>query len=226
MDKKIIIILVIIASLFSSLTHLLFISYFRIHKITVISSDKQIFGLTDLKNLNYFLIDDKKIINSLQQKNKLYRDIKVQKKFPDKIIIIFNSRPAFAQIISANEILFIDDQGYPTKSYQNHINLHKIKIPNIIYNIDNPDWRLLKSIKLINFLNNYSLQFSDIEITDTSQITGIIDLDIRVFVALDKDPAQVAASLQTIISRFRIEGKNISSIDFRFDKPVVILKNE
>ncbi len=41
-----------------------------------------------------------------------------------------------------------------------------------------------------------------------------------------KDIEEQVSSLQLMLSRFTIEGKQVSLIDFRFDKPVVVFANE
>lgn len=48
-----------------------------------------------------------------------------------------------------------------------------------------------------------------------------IEITIPVKMAINT----LSASLQLIISRFRIEGKIISRIDFQFEKPIIVLKN-
>ena len=66
----------------------------------------------------------------------------------------------------------------------------------------------------------------DKEIVIVNESPTLVDDSVEVFMPVTADPSYLSASLQTIISRFRIEGNFIAKVDFRFDKPVVILKNE
>src|SRR3990172_3469846 len=106
-------------------------------------------------------------------------------------------------------------------------NLPDIRLNKLMLSSQSSDWRLKKIVTLIDKLNNFNLHFSGINVNDnSSEITGLIDNSIQIIIPQEADPQEISASLQTIISRFRIEGKFVSVIDFRYSSPVVILKNE
>ncbi len=47
----------------------------------------------------------------------------------------------------------------------------------------------------------------------------------NVIISRNKDLKEQISSLQLILSRFTIEGKKFSRLDFRFERPVVVFKN-
>lgn len=193
----------------------------------IISPDKEIIGLNIFSGENNLLLKESEIKDELLKKNIFVKNIKINKQYPDKIILDIVFRSPYAYVVANSQEIFIDNEGFPSKSYHDTRPSVRISVPSIIYSPASPDWRLVKAVKLVGLLNNYGLQFNSIVINDnSSEISGLIDDIIEIIIPLTKDAHQVSASLQTIISRFRIEGKFVAKIDLRYDKPVVVLKNE
>ena len=204
-----------------------FIQGFRVKKIIIISDENSIKGLNVFSKKNMFIIDNEEIVPILLYQNIFIKDINIKKVFPNTLVLNPVWRRPVAQIISSEDPFLIDNDGYPARSFSNSEILPEIFVSKLIYNKNSADWRLVKAISLINNLKKYNLNLSKVAIDDDpSQISAVIDNSIEVFIPLNNDPVVTSASLQTIISRFRIEGKFISKIDLRFDKPIVILKNE
>lgn len=76
---------------------------------------------------------------------------------------------------------------------------------------------------LRNLLVKFSIPFLSIS---KSKDAYKIDLGsgVSVFVTLEKDLKLQVSSLQSILKQLTIEGKVVKSIDFRFDKPIIISK--
>ncbi|MBI3955603.1 hypothetical protein HY338_04095 [Candidatus Gottesmanbacteria bacterium] len=101
-----------------------------------------------------------------------------------------------------------------------------IDLNELILNLDKVDWRILKAIKLVVDASKNTLSINKISLDEASGIYHLILVEgEEVEFSQEQDPYLIAASLQIIISRFRIEGKIISQIKFQFDKPVVVLKS-
>lgn len=173
-------------------------------------------------------LNDQKIIRFLLSKNIFIENIDLKKHFPGTVVLDIKWRQPVAVISGINSPILIDDQGFPAftddkKDYY----LPQIYISNVSFDYQSPDWRLKKAVTLINNLNKNDTHISRITIdVDSGLITVFVDEGTEIIIPLSSDPMTVSASLQTIILRFRIEGKFVTSIDFRFAKPVVILKNE
>ncbi len=102
-----------------------------------------------------------------------------------------------------------------------------IKTPLITFGLGNlADWKIIKAKEIIFELGKRSI-FSDQIVIDDNSGNYILKTNnqIEIIIPLKMEINTLSASLQLIISRFRIEGKIISRIDFQFEKPVVVLKN-
>ena len=74
---------------------------------------------------------------------------------------------------------------------------------------------------LENFLKTNNIYFS--LVSKTRDFSYKVDLanGVTVFISPKKDLEFQVASLQQILKQLTIEGKEVKSIDFRFDKPVI-----
>lgn len=220
--------LVICSSLLSGLLFIWIVySLFIIRKVVIISVTNQINSLNILNNKNLLQLDENKIASFLLSQNKIYSNMTIRKKFPDILVIDTKLRVPVAYIVNQGRKIFIDQNGIYIPDMKNEGEIYtEIKIPNlIIYNLDNIDWRVLKAVKLSVAASKYSLTITKIILDEPS---GLYHLFLaggeEVISSQEQDPYLIAASLQIIISRFRIEGKIISQIKFQYDKPVVVLK--
>ena len=200
----------------------------RIKKIIIISKTSGVKGLTQFNNLNLLFLNEQSLVSDLYRNNLYLKNVTSRKIFPRTLILNLVWRSPIAKVYANNSVIFIDDAGFPSLPLQNIDGyLPDIRLNKLILSSQTADWRLKKIVTLIDKLNNFNLHFSGINVNgNSSEITGLIDNSIQIIIPLEADPQEISASLQTIISRFRIEGKFISSIDFRNKNPVVILKNE
>lgn len=200
----------------------------KIKKIIVISPFKKVIGLSVLNNKNLLSLNNDQVAANLLEKNVYLKNISLQKIYPAAIALNLSWREPVAVIENSNTPLYIDDQGYPAASEAAAGRfLPQIETAKISFDGKRADWRLVKAVTLLKDLEQKELPVEKLVIDDASSVIKIIaDEPQQVTVPLNADSGFISASLQTIISRFRIEGKFISTIDFRFDKPVVVLKNE
>jgi hypothetical protein len=92
------------------------------------------------------------------------------------------------------------------------------------YRVGESDWRVTKVTEVISQLSEIGLSTSKVTIEQKNS-RFIISLRNGTLVVVPQtySPSELAASLQIIIARFRIEGKTVSKIDFQYDKPIIIL---
>lgn len=199
-----------------------------VKKIILISPYRKIDGLSVFNRQNLLFLNDQKIIRFLLSKNIFIENIDLKIYFPGTVVLDIKWRQPVAVISGINNPILIDGRGFPAfTDNTKDSSLPQIYISNVSFNYQTPDWRLKKAVTLINNLNKNDTHISRITINvDSGLITAFVDGGTEIYIPLSQDPMTVSASLQTIILRFRIEGKFIASIDYRFAKPVVILKNE
>ena len=75
--------------------------------------------------------------------------------------------------------------------------------------------------RLEELLNKQSIRFE--KISDLNQYLELKLNDSQVvYISSGKDLKKQVSSLQLIVNRLTIEGKRFKSLDFRFDKPVIL----
>jgi hypothetical protein len=143
-------------------------------------------------------------------------------------MIQIESRKPVAKIISAKDEINVDSEGILLYGMRTSESLPQIEALNPINSFDDrTDWRILKAIKIIEETKLQELTFEKIFIDDEKNVFNLYSNDHQeIIVPFTADIPKIAASLQIIVSRFRIEGKFVTSVDFRFDKPVIKLASE
>ena len=206
----------------------LFWNSIQIKKIFIVSPVRQVNGMSVFNGQNIIFFNNNRITDTLLTSNIYLKNINLKKKFPSTIFLDLTWRTPYAEIISSSSPFFVDNQGFPALSEGNLTGtLPQINMPRMLVTDKNPDWRVLKALSLLNQLSSSAINCSRLTFDEAnSQITVLIEDSVELLIPYNFDPARLTASLQIIISRFRIEGKFIRSIDFRFEKPLVILKNE
>ncbi|OGG06520.1 hypothetical protein A3D05_05055 [Candidatus Gottesmanbacteria bacterium RIFCSPHIGHO2_02_FULL_40_24] len=201
----------------------------QVKKINIISADTNISGLSVFNGKNLLLIDTAEIKEKLLAGNIYLKDLTLKKIYPGQIQMDTVWRIPVARIINSSTPLYIDSEGFPAKPPPDPDLefLPQIEVTRAVFNKNKADWRVIKAVSLINELNKKEIGVDSVGFSSSSaHIRAVVDDSVEVFMPVTADPSYLSASLQTIISRFRIEGNFIAKVDFRFDKPVVILKNE
>jgi cell division septal protein FtsQ len=153
----------------------------------------------------------------------------VSKLWPSTIIIHSFYKSISAKIIVNEKIYYVDQNGFNLTEIDNiPVDLPNIYPTELVFNSQGQaDWMIRKVIELINEQNKLSLMVLNAYLESDEQRVRLETYDdIEIILPLSKNSKDIAASLQIIISRFRIEGKNIDSIDFQFDKPLLRFKDE
>jgi hypothetical protein len=211
------------------LVFLMFFVYFKyqIQKIIIISTYSKIYGLEVLKGQNLLFIDTDKIDRTLLTRNPFIKSITITKHYPETLIMDVKIRNPRYLIVKDSIVFPVDEEGTVLSNMPYDEFLPKIEVTNFsIISYGKTDWRILKAINLLVNIEKQSILVDRILIDDGGGLF-LIDLPAgsKIVVPYNADAPFIGTSLQLIMSRFRIEGKFVSKIDFRFDKPVVILSN-
>ncbi|QQG44834.1 MAG: FtsQ-type POTRA domain-containing protein [Candidatus Roizmanbacteria bacterium] len=207
-------------------------------EISGITNKFNLVGLQELNGKNILLLSGETIKRDLLMNNPIIKQINVQKKYPDKLILIIETyRPA---------VYFVVDQGYFILSADGRI-LSKIKkdypqnellpggIPKINYyqklnysSWKNGDYLRYKDIvSALHFLKtalDLGLEINTIDINGTNMI-ALQMKGKKIIFTTEKDESVEDYQLNTIIRQFKIEGRDFDVLDLRFDKPMVQFKN-
>lgn len=73
-------------------------------------------------------------------------------------------------------------------------------------------------------LSEHNIQYESISSASDSSVLVRLAAGEEVVLSSTRDIAFQISSLQLILSRFTIEGKKFQSLDFRFERPIVVLK--
>lgn len=205
------------------------ITFWNIHikTIYVISTDTKIQGLEEFENKNVFLLDEQESKKKLMQKNPFIEDISFLKQIPDSIVINIKRRTPIARIAQA-DLVYIDASGILFADEKGIADMPVIDTdePTLTSGLQS-DWRLVSAVNYLKSFNEIGLITKSILIENKNTVFHIyMDNNEEIFIPFSSELSSIATSLQIITSRFRIEGKLIHKIDFRFDKPIVVIANE
>ena len=78
--------------------------------------------------------------------------------------------------------------------------------------------------KIKRYLDEKKVAYATIDRLSDSSYAIHLKSGEEVFLSDDKDILEQLTSLQLILARLTMEGKQIFRLDFRYDKPVVVLK--
>lgn len=221
--KKVIFVLIA-----SSIFLLIFIyKKFEIKKLIIVSYKPKIRGVSIFEGNNLLLVNEKKISNYLSEQNTDIKSIVLGKEFPQTITLRIESRTPIAAIGDETKNLYIDSEGIILTEESNIISLPKIQAFDFeIYKDGKADWRITKASSFIDMVGKQGILIDQILVDNSSSSFKMKTNDgIEILLPFDTDIATKASSLQIILARFKIVGKNITRIDFRFDKPLVTLAN-
>jgi cell division septal protein FtsQ len=224
--KKIVFFVGLFILLITSLLIYLY-NFFTVKRVYVIGNVIPLRGINSLSKENLLLFNNKNVESNLKNKNPSVKNIIIRKTFPNILNITTIRREAIIEITDGKRVLYLDEDGIVLEI--NHLNskLPQIKTTLITFGLGNmADWKMIKAKNLIIELEKKGIFTDQIAVDDNSG-NYILKTNnkIEIIIPLKMEINILSASLQLIISRFRIEGKIISKIDFQFEKPVVVLKN-
>lgn len=150
--------------------------------------------------------------------------VKIEKRLPDKLIVYLAKRKPIAVVETNSEYYQVDYQGVILAKLDQPTDLPLIVSGEFSVAADNRQFKsalILSSLDFLYQLLISSIEAHRLEITDSRELTVFLKTGPKVLISLDKNLKKQVDSLQLILERAKIEGKQIELIDLRFDKPVI-----
>lgn len=174
------------------------------------------------------------LIDKAKKENPEILKLEINKIYPSTLKVQVTKRKPFAYLtIDQNNYFLVDINGVV---YTNQEKKEKKSLEFLLV-IMPENFSLTKGLSLENYkpfkkaidlqtrLKEYLLSFEKIEIKNDGDLRLFLPKEIIAEFSTRKDLKVQVASLQLILKQSKIEEKVISSIDLRFDKPVIKFKN-
>lgn len=204
-------------------------NFLSLKEIKIINEEKKyILGIADIKKIPLFFIDENKLKNILLKKNSQIKDLKIEKKYPNILIIevikdeplaVLDTGYGYFYLGSQGKIIYKSKNRYEKKmplinfyqklNFQNYHPGEIINFKEIIY-----------SLQLLEKINDYHIKINSLDIDSLGMILFYLE-DKKVFFSSSKDFFYQWSLFEKIYRQFKIEGKQYKEIDLRFDKPIV-----
>ncbi len=216
---------ILYALLISSFTVvvILVISYtFRLKVINTTALPKDMEGFPPLGKQYLFLISEEKIRNYFL-KNPTVKNVTIVKKYPHTLVIDIQYRNKLAEVFAKNGLFEIDVDGVifnklATSSASTRLNLTNSDVGLGTIITQNS---LIEALKIVNIAKDKNIYIVDISQFENGEISLVLSIGTHVIIGTNAKAEEIVSSLQMILKHFTIEGKSISKIDFRFDKPYI-----
>lgn len=206
--------------------------YFLIKEVLANSSSKDLKArlVKEFKGKNIFVVDVVKIHQRLRARYSHIEDLRIIKKFPDKILVVAKKRIPFAQVKYNKNILILDRKGTViSKSSTFDRSLpYIIGIDERRFALDLGarirDNRLTAAVDVLEAFKNdarfLSLPVERIDVKNLSQIYVYLPRDLKVIV--DKEDIKgKLTKLHLVVSQKQLDMDKISYIDLRFKEPTL-----
>ncbi|MBI3619922.1 hypothetical protein HY214_02145 [Candidatus Roizmanbacteria bacterium] len=210
----------------------LFYSYplFAVRKIAIDGSDRSLplKGLTTLYRANLLLLSTEEKADDLLRENPRLKTVVVTKEYPATLhltytfltpVVFFTVDDGFYILSEEGKILERlhkkSDLPLPIITYYQKIPFQQYKAGNILSFKDIQD-----SLAYLKKIVELSLPIDSIDIKGTNMIVCNLKEKTIIFTT-SKDRGKQLFELESIVRKFKIEGREFTSLDLRFDKPVV-----
>lgn len=184
---------------------------FRIQRVEIVGTQIGVVIDEDKMNKNLLFFPSQKIREQLLAQNPILKDITIRKKFPHTIEIITYTRGPVARVALSKREVVVDSSGVilgtSLSEYQ--------KLPVIIGVTENSE-SLKRSVAIIIAVSEI---YSVTNVDGTTLLAKTSTTDI--YFPQIGDMQFKVATLQTLMSGFRIKGTLPKMIDLRFEKPIV-----
>ncbi len=166
-----------------------------------------------------FLLKEQAIASEIRKKFLPVGEVSFERKYPQTVVVQISERKPIAKISRPGGLEFlVDKEG-------------------VIYSEVQPEWQGLKTVVLelgselalgqtidANIVLLIVLEEPQVSSVKFAGQTGIEvkgDEELTIFFSREKDLAGQIRSLQTVLQKYKIEGKSLKQIDLRYEQPVV-----
>jgi len=223
---------VIFIVLFIFLAGILATNFFLVGEIVVMNPDKknELIGLADLKNKNTLFLNAAELEKEILSKNPKVKLIQIQKIYPNKLVVEVAMDKPLAAVRADLGYLYLSETGkIIAKKKELAQNLPVINYYQKIYFASHQAGQkiefneIVTSLDLIKTVGDMGLVTDTVDIAGTYMVAFNLE-EKKIIFSLEKELAEEKYQLETIVRQFRIEGKDFTSLDLRFDKPVIKIK--
>lgn len=161
------------------------------------------------------------VSEQIMSDNALVGSVIIQKKYPNTLRITAMPRKPFAIVGIDRETYLVDEEGVVLKQYPLETGLPYIRIAvtGVQPGVKISDQAVLTSVDFMRETQNF-LPIRDITMNDTSSLRAQ-SATMSIMFPQHADIPFLIRTLQTVIAGFRIKGTLPTTVDLRFDKPVV-----
>lgn len=213
---------IVFASISTSTLWVAIQKQFRIQKVEVVGAQFEVIIDEDKMNKNLLFFPAQKVRAQLLVQNPILKDIQIRKKFPHTIEIIAYARDPSARLTLSDHEVIVDNEGVVlglAGAEHRVLPLLSLSISNgsLGTTIDDPNVR--QSLAIVKGIGK---DIAIISITNIDSTTLLAKTDrVDIYFPQNGETSDKVATLQTLISGFRIKGNLPKVIDLRFDKPIV-----
>ncbi|MCX7955884.1 MAG: FtsQ-type POTRA domain-containing protein [Patescibacteria group bacterium] len=207
----------------------IFFNFFLIKNIKIINSEKKdLLGIEEIKKQQIFLLNEEEIKNILLRKNPDLKDVKIEKKYPNSIIINIFKDEEIAFLEADIGYFYLSENGkiiFKSKNKKNE-SLPRINFyQKLIFNNYLPGEKIyfkeiLSSLKILKKMNEIDVKIISIDINGVDMILFNLENE-KIFFGVEKDIDFQFFQFKKIFTYLKIEGKKYKEIDLRFDKPII-----
>lgn len=218
--------------LFFFLGLFLLVNSFYIKEIVLISSDPKVrlIGISGLKNTNILFLNSSQVEKEIIEKNPYVYSIEIIKKYPSKLILEVIMDSALAMIKCDSGYFLVSEKGKIIKK-QKQVEKHlpQINYYQKVYFVNYQAGQtieyqeIISVLKLLKEMKGIGMEVVSVDIIGTHMVAFNLE-EKQIFFSLEKDLFDQEYQLETIVHQFKIEGKEFTSLDLRFNKPVIKLK--
>lgn len=204
------------------IVHTISVRFFTIRKLEVHGANIRVVLDRDkfYDQLLFFPSEDYR--RDLLSEYRQIQDIKITKKLPDTLVLDITLRKPIARLTTSGRTVLVDERGTvigdATSGY-GYLPILFFGIQDVEDGDSVTDKRVRSAIGILHALNGTIPITSITEYESSSLRARSGNTDI--FIPQEGDYSQIASTLQTLFSRFRMKGTMPASVDIRFEKPVV-----
>lgn len=199
---------------------------FTVSSVEIVGSD-HLAGVDEVSGKFLFFLNEKETEEMLYKKNPIAQSIKIKKEYPhtihvkvvkDEIRALLKATDGYFSLTKDGRVVVKGKTALDTKPIINSFERLYLRSYPIGAQIEARD--VVYSLFFITKLADLDIRI---------QTVDILGFDVLVFkeehavylVTISKDKEEQYAQMKTLINHFAIEGQDYSSLDVRFDKPIV-----
>lgn len=206
-----------------------FYEYTKIKELKIINVEKEeIIGLENLKNKSLVFLNLEETKKILLNKNPFIKEIDLEKKIPNILIIKVIFDQPIAVLSSDNGYFYLSSEGKILekikdlkKAYFPKINFYQKLFFNSYSLGDKIEFKeILFGLQILKMLTDLKIKVNSLDINSVNVLLFNLE-NKKVYFSSEKEIGAQFYQFEKIYRQFKIEGRNYQEIDLRFDKPIV-----